>query len=400
MGKRVAIVGCQWGDEGKGKIVDMLSEKADVIARAQGGNNAGHTVVVGEKQTILHLIPSGILHKGKLCIIGDGLVVDPKVLVKEEIEMLENEGIKINEKNLVVSGKAHVILPKHIEEDKTLEEAKGNKKIGTTCRGIGPAYQDKAGRTGLRMADFVDKPPAVYADFAKRLKPLVKDTSVIVNNSIDKDKNILFEGAQGTMLDIDHGTYPYVTSSNSTIGGICTGLGIGATKIDFVVGILKAYTTRVGSGPFPTQADSADEKVLRKRGGEFGATTGRPRRCGWFDAVIAGYAARINALDAFAITKLDVLDELPKIKICIAYKINGKRITELPSQLEVLEKCKPVYEEMDGWQQDISSIKKYSELPINAKKYIERIKELTKTDIAIISVGPKRDQTIVLKNVF
>ena len=433
MAKRVAIMGCQWGDEGKGKVVDMLSENADVIARAQGGNNAGHTVVVGNKKTILHLIPSGILHPGKLCIIGDGLVVDPKVLVEKEIGTLEKEGIKISDKNLIISGKAHVILPKHIDEDKKKEEVKGDKKIGTTCRGIGPAYQDKAGRTGLRMADFVEKSPIKeYADYAKRLKPLVKDTSVLMNDAINVDKKILFEGAQGTMLDIDHGTYPYVTSSNSTVGGLCTGLGIGATKIEYVVGTLKAYTTRVGAGPFVTELGTDDEtreegtwdkiepvfdealkealeksdkeyfqgKVLRLLGREYGATTGRPRRCGWFDAVVGKYSARINALDSFAVTKLDVLDDLPKIKICVAYKVDGKKITDFPSQLSVLEKCEPVYEELDGWQTDISEITSYDDLPENARKYLERIKYLTNTDISIVSVGPKRSQTIILKDVF
>lgn len=426
MVKRVAIVGTQWGDEGKGKIVDMLSENADVIARAQGGNNAGHTVVVGNKKTILHLIPSGILHPGKLCVIGDGLVVDPKVLVEKEIGTLEKEGITISDKNLIISGKAHVILPWHIALDKQNEEERGKGKIGTTCRGIGPAYVDKAMRIGLRMADFVDekiftqkisqiadwKNSALkksisvdevfdaYSGYAKRLKPLVRDTSVVMNDAINVDKKILFEGAQGTMLDIDHGTYPYVTSSNSSVGGLCTGLGIGATKIESVVGILKAYTTRVGAGPFVTELDDKIGKVIQKKGGEFGATTGRSRRCGWFDAVVGKYSARINALDSFAVTKLDVLDDLPKIKICVAYKVDGKKITEFPSQFSVLEKCEPVYEEIDGWQTDISGITSYDDLPENARKYLERIKYLTNTDISIVSVGPKRNQTIILKDVF
>jgi len=423
----IAVIGSQWGDEGKGKIIDYLSERSDVVARSQGGNNAGHTIVVKDKQTILHLIPSGILHKNKVCVIGNGVVIDPKVLL-EEIKDLERTGVKITEKNLLISNRAHVIMPYHIALDAAKDKKSG---IGTTKRGIGPVYADKYSRIGIRMHEFVDKDIFreklkdilaeknfllknyyndkelcfeeifdEYIKYSEALKGFVQDTSVILNRFIDEKKNILFEGAQGVMLDIDHGTYPYVTSSNSTVGGICTGLGIGPSKINKVVGIVKAYTTRVGSGPMPTELKDETGKKLRDNGNEYGSTTGRPRRCGWFDAVVTGYSARINGFSSIVMTKLDVLSGLKKIKICTAYDYNGKKITDFPAELNVLESCEPVYEEMDGWQEDISRITNFNELPENTKKYLKRIECLLNTKISLISVGPKREQTIIVEKIF
>ena len=425
MGENTIIVGSQWGDEGKGKIVDLLSKDMDVICRAQGGNNAGHTVVVGDEQTILHLIPSGILHKGKICVIGSGLVVDPKVIL-QEIDTLIGKGVEITSKNLIISDRCQMIMPYHVALDKAKEAMEGKGKIGTTCRGIGPCYMDKAARSGIRMFDFVDEGRFKeklknnleeknfllknlyntneldsdeifdeYSVYARRLKPHMQNTSVLVNDYIEAGKNILYEGAQGIMLDIDHGTYPFVTSSNSCAGGICTGLGIGPKVIKKVIGILKAYTTRVGSGPFVTELKDKLGDNIREAGGEYGSTTGRPRRCGWFDAVVARYGARINGLTSWAITKLDVLDELETIKVCVAYKCNGKEITEFPNP-ELLDDCEPVYIDMPGWKTKISEIKKYDNLPDNAKAYLKKIEELTNTPVSIISVGPKRNQTIVL----
>ncbi len=410
MAKTIVVVGGQWGDEGKGAIIDFLAEKADVVARFAGGNNAGHTVVVGDEVFKFHLIPSGIVHK-KLNIIGNGTVIDPKVLVKE-IESLEKRGFNINSNNLVISSSAHIITEKQIEEDKST-----GKKIGTTGRGIGPCYRDKILRTGKRVSDFIKEDNKE----AKKLKPLVKDTYLIINEAIEAKKNVLIEGAQGAMLDIDHGTYPFVTSSNPIAGGACTGLGIGPTKIDSAVGIFKAYTTRVGRGPFPTEQGTDQQtmnelkdeklkpddlikanegkayytgKVLRKQGGEYGTTTGRARRTGWFDAVAANYSIKINGLSSIVITKLDVLSSLRKIKICAHYEIDGKKTENFP--LTDLENAKPLYEEMDGWDNDLSDITKFEQLPDNAKKYLRRLEELLNIKISIVKVGPKRKQTIIL----
>lgn len=429
MGKTIVIVGGQWGDEGKGKIVDFLTEKADLTARYNGGNNAGHTVVVDEDVFKFHLIPSGIIHQEKLNIIGNGMVIDPKVLVGE-IEALENRGYNISEKNLAISQNAHVIREKHIEEDK----ATGG-RIGTTSRGIGPCYKDKITRTGLRIIEYSKE----ESRYAKKLKPLVKDTSLIVNQYLENKKNILLEGAQGTLLDIDHGSYPYVTSSNVIAGGACTGLGIGPTKINTVIAIMKAYVTRVGAGPFVTElgteqetnkedginelketlggeglnhlkrkinnkANEEDEynqgRLMRFNGLEYGTTTGRPRRCGWFDALIGRYSVRVNGLDAVVLTKLDVLSGFKKIKICTAYEFKGKRLVEFTNNVKMLEQCKPVYETVDGWCEDITKVKDFKELPKNAQEYVGRIEELIKVPACIVSVGPERSQTMVLRKEF
>jgi adenylosuccinate synthase len=388
MCKTIAIIGMQFGDEGKGAVVDRLAEQADVIARFNGGNNAGHTIIVNGKKTILHLIPSGILHKDKINIIGNGLVVDPTVLM-QEIDSLNGNGIKITSKNLVISENAHVILKKHLDEDK-----KKNEKIGTTARGIGPAYTEKAARTGLRVIDYIDK----KEEHSSALKDFVKDTSLLINNLIDENKKVLFEGAQGTLLDIDHGTYPFVTSSNVITGGICTGLGIGPKKINKAVGVIKAYVTRVGNGPFPTELNDETGKQIQEKGKEFGATTGRTRRVGWFDALMGKYSVMVNGLDAFILTKLDVLSGLEKIKICTSY--NNKKINNFTTNIEILENCKPVYEELPGWKEDISTIKDFNKLPENAKKYIKRIEKLLRIPACVVSLGPERDQTIVLKKEF
>jgi adenylosuccinate synthase len=420
----IVVVGTQWGDEGKGKITDMIGKEADLVVRYQGGNNAGHTVVVGDKEYKLHLIPSGILYDDTKCVIGNGVVVDPKVLI-EELDYLAEKGVEVN--NLYISSKAHIIMPYHRVLDKAEEMRKGNSKIGTTGKGIGPVYMDKIGRTGIRMEDLLDTnifkakvEQAVelknlildkvygmdtfeaseiveeYLGYAERIKEYITDTSLLINQEIEKGNNILFEGAQGTLLDIDHGTYPFVTSSNPTTGGVCSGTGVGPTKINEVLGIVKAYTTRVGEGPFPAELTGEMGEYLRKVGHEFGTTTGRARRCGWFDAVIVKYAARINGLTSLAITKLDVLDELEEIEICTGYEYEGEVITEFPTKEEILKECKPVYETLPGWQSKTSDIADYDKLPENAKKYLERISELTDVKISIVSLGPKRKQTIVL----
>lgn len=426
------VVGSQWGDEGKGKITDLLSEEADIIVRYQGGCNAGHTVVKGDEQYIFHLIPSGILHEGVKCLIGNGVVVDPQSLL-QEIESLKKKNIEIDG-NLLIDFKAHVVLPYHKTLDEMKETKRGKDKIGTTKRGIGPAYVDKIARTGIRMIDLIDEKSLSkklennlnekntifeklygvkisnqekkdiikkYREYGQLLKKYVIDISLYLNQAINEDKKILFEGAQGTLLDIDHGTFPYVTSSNPIAGGACIGTGVGPTKIDRVTGITKAYTTRVGRGPFPTEIQGEEiEEYIRQKGGEFGATTGRPRRCGWFDAILVNYAVRINGMDSMVITKIDVLSDFDKIKICTSYKYNGKMIKEFPVDLETLQKCIPVYEEMEGWKGNISQITKYKDLPQQLKAYISRIEELVRTKVAIVSVGPKRSQTIIRENVF
>ncbi|MBI4439430.1 adenylosuccinate synthetase [Candidatus Woesearchaeota archaeon] len=414
MGKTIVIVGGQWGDEGKGKIVDILTGDADVVCRYNGGNNAGHTVVVGTENFKFHLIPSGILHRSKMNVLGNGVVIDPEVLIGE-IEGLASRGFSVSEKNLSISSSAHVIKKSHIEED----EKKG-RAIGTTGRGIGPCYVSKISRSGLRMMDFIKS----SSPYANRLKPFVKDTYLIVNNAISNGKNVLLEGAQGTLLDIDHGTYPYVTSSNPIAGGACTGIGISPKSISSIIAVLKAYSTRVGSGPYPTELGTENEtksedrdlglttqdfdgankgneylqgKVLRKQGMEYGTTTKRPRRTGWFDCVAARYANTINGTDGMAITKLDVLTGLNKLKVCVAYDTGGKRIANFPLDIEVLSRCRPVYREFRGWQEDISHARKLSELPKEARLYLDALQNLTGTPIAMVSVGPERSQTIILK---
>jgi len=425
----IVIVGTQWGDEGKGKIVDLLSEFADIVVRFQGGNNAGHTIVVNGEQFISHLVPSGILQK-KTCLIGNGMVVDPAVLV-EEIDNLESKGIKVDSDNLKISEKAHIIMPYHKQIDIAREKKKGDKKIGTTGRGIGPCYEDKACRRGIRFVELIDfegftekiktvleeknfylknylssetlDPESIidqYKGYAERLAPHVVNISVVMNRAIKANQQILFEGAQGTHLDIDHGTYPYVTSSNTISGNACCGSGIGPKEITGVVGIVKAYTTRVGEGPFPTELFDDIGDAIQVKGAEFGATTGRKRRCGWLDSVLLRNSARLNGLTGLAITKLDVLDELESLKICTAYEYNGEIIHDFPASIKVLKGCKPVFETLPGWPEDISDVRKIEDLPQNAKNYLSRIEELTETPIQIISVGPGRDQTIIVNNPF
>ena len=423
------IVGTQWGDEGKGKIVDLLAETADMVVRFQGGNNAGHTMVVGGEQFISHLIPSGIL-QNKTCIIGNGVVVDPEVLLGE-IDALTNRGVDVGPERLKICEKTHLIMPYHQAVDHAREKFKGDKKIGTTGRGIGPAYEDKATRRGIRFVDlldpegFIDKVNTIldeknfylknylsaetldskeiieqYQAYAQRLAPYVTNISVTINAAMNHNQQVMFEGAQGTHLDIDHGTYPFVTSSNTVAGNACCGSGVGPKQIDDVIGIVKAYTTRVGQGPFPAELfDDIGDKIQEK-GAEFGATTGRRRRCGWLDTVILKNAVRLNGLTGLAITKLDVLDGLEMIKICTGYDYNGKTLTEFPASLKVLGDCKPIYETMPGWPEDISGVRKLDDLPQKVKNYLDRIAEITETPIDIISVGPDRDQTIVLRNPF
>ena len=398
----IAVVGMEWGDEGKGKIIDFLAEKADVVARFNGGNNAGHTIEIGNNKTVLHLIPAGIMRKNKLNIIGNGLVIDPKVLIGE-IANLKKINIIVSPENLVISENAHVILPHHIEEDKKI-----GGKIGTTARGIGPAYTDKAARIGLRVYEFIDD--AIfkkrfgneefyqqYKNYAGILKPYTGDTVNIINSAIEKNKKIIFEGAQGTLLDIDHGTYPFVTSSSAISGGVCTGLGVPPKKIQNVLAVCKSYKTRVGFGPFPTEITSALGEKIQKTGKEFGATTGRRRRVGWFDALIGKYSVMLNGVDSIALTKLDVLTTIDKIKICVAYRYKGSTITNFTTNLKILQGAEPIYEEMDGWWDDITKINTYDQLPNNAKKYVRRIGELLNVPVSIISVGPKREQTIVTR---
>ena len=409
----------------------MLSKEADIIVRYQGGSNAGHTVVKGDEQYIFHLIPSGILHSGVKCFIGNGVVIDPQSLL-QEIEDLKKKNIEVDG-NLFIDFKAHVVFPYHKILDEIKENKRGKDKIGTTKRGIGPAYIDKIARIGIRMIDMMDGKSLSkkieinlnekndifeklyglkisnqekkdilkkYIEYGQLLKKYVIDVSLHLNQAINEDKKILFEGAQGTLLDIDHGTFPYVTSSNPIAGGACTGTGVGPTKINKVMGITKAYTTRVGRGPFPTELTGELGEHIRQKGGEFGATTGRPRRCGWFDLVLVNYAVRINGMDSMVLTKIDVLSDFEKIKICTSYKYNGDTIKEFPINIETLQNCIPIYEEMEGWKGDVSQITKYENLPKQLKAYISRIEELVKTKVVIISVGPKRSQTIIREKVF
>lgn len=419
------LIGAQWGDEGKGKIIDILTEKSDYIVRYQGGNNAGHTVKYADKSFVLHLIPSGILRSGKKCVIGNGVVLDPEALF-EEIEMLRKKGVSINGR-LIISEQAHLIFPYHRLLDKLKEESNSSRKIGTTQRGIGPCYEDKMARLGIRVADlkdpkiFADRlkhvlaiknrllakiynhPPLSlneitkkYLDYRKKLLPLAQNTSLLLNKAIKQKKKVLFEGAQGTLLDVDHGTYPYVTSSNASAGGALTGTGVGPTMIDEVLGVIKAYTTRVGEGPFPTEFPDDLMKKIRNKGEEFGATTGRPRRCGWFDAVIGRHAVMVNGISKLAVMKLDVLDDLKEIKICTGYRYGKTILKDFPANVEVLKKCVPIYETHPGWQKDITGVKRYKDLPAQAKRYLKRIADLMDTKVDIISVGSNRAQTIML----
>jgi adenylosuccinate synthase len=417
------LVGAQWGDEGKGKIIDVLTEQADVVVRTQGGNNAGHTVFIGRKKYVLHLVPSGILRKRKTCVIGNGVVIDPVSLV-EEITGLVRLGIRVNG-NLFISETAHLVLPYHRELDSQREILKGKNKIGTTKRGIGPAYGDKAARTGLRIIDLVDAPRfesmlrhkirenneilkafgaaplsfkqvhTAYRAAGDRLRPFVANTVVLLHEAMRERKNLLFEGAQGTFLDIDHGTYPFVTSSNTTAGGACTGSGVPPHRMDRVVGVMKAYTTRVGEGPLPSEnTEIAD--LLHAMGREFGATTGRPRRCGWFDAVATRQATMVNGIDELAVTNLDGLDSLETIKVCVGYRVGTTRYDYMPNNIEALSKCQPVYVEFPGWRTPTDRVRRWKELPTRARNYLKAIAELTGAKLAIASVGPAREQTLFL----
>ncbi len=426
----VAVIGAQWGDEGKGKVVDLFTQDADIVVRFQGGNNAGHTVVVKGEKTVLHLIPSGALHPKKLCVLANGVVVDPEVLL-DEIRGLKERGYLLDDSLLKISEHAHLIMPYHKSIDQARERLRGKGKIGTTGRGIGPAYEDKVARTGIRFIDLLEEETFrdklrhnieekniylkailkektlnfsqihdTYCAYREKLKGHVTDTSLLLDREIRAGKKILFEGAQGTLLDVDHGTYPYVTSSNTVIGGVCSGAGVGAKNIHQVIGISKAYTTRVGSGPFPTELKGPEGEKLKEEGDEFGATTGRPRRCGWFDAVGVRHAVRINGIAGIALTKLDVLTGFKKIGICVAYRCDGKTYHEFPSSLRVLERAEPVWEKMDGWDKPISGARKLSDLPINAQRYVRRLEEIIVIEMILVSVGPGREQTVMLKNPF
>ncbi len=427
----VVVVGTQWGDEGKGKIVDLLTRYADYVVRFQGGNNAGHTLVVEGKQFIFHIIPSGILYEDKTCMIGNGVIIDPAVLLKEMGE-LKNQGLAVTPERLMISERAHLIMPYHSMLDQAKETALADgEKIGTTGRGIGPCYIDKVGRTGIKISDlrdtalFKDKLAAsleeknflltkkfnleplsfdtiydTFQNYGEQILPFVDNVSVVLDKARKNDENILFEGAQGTQLDIDHGTYPFVTSSNTIAGNACNGAGFGPSHIDSVIGILKAYTTRVGEGPFPTELFDQVGNQLQEKGGEFGATTGRKRRCGWLDGVVANDAVRLNGITGLAITKLDVLSGQPKIKIANAYDSGGKRLLAMPANIKEASKVKPVYEEVNGWQQEVREVRNYDDLPVQAKDYIKRIEDMTGVESVIVSVGPDREETLLLKNPF
>ncbi|HEV8132891.1 MAG TPA: adenylosuccinate synthase [Acidobacteriota bacterium] len=420
----VVIVGTQWGDEGKGKIVDLFSENFDIVARYQGGHNAGHTVIIQGQKYILHLIPSGILHPGKVCVIGNGVVVDPPALLTE-METLRKVGISVEDR-LFISNRAHMVMPYHRAMEAGEEQARADRALGTTARGIGPCYEDKAGRRGIRLGDIfneqvfdakirenvklknsvlqkfygqvpldAEQTSREYRALCEKIKPYITDTAEYLNRQIKQGKRVLFEGAQGTLLDVDHGTYPYVTASNATAGGACTGTGVGPTSIHGVVGIAKAYTTRVGAGPFPTELGNSIGERIRNRGQEFGSSTGRPRRCGWFDAVVVRYSSLINNVDTLVITKLDVLDELEEIRICTRYSISGRELDSFPTDIETLECCQPTYETHPGWMCDTSAITRYSKLPPMARSYLERLSQLIQTNISIVSTGPDRAETIM-----
>lgn len=424
----VVVIGTQWGDEGKGKIVDYLAEKADVVVRYQGGNNAGHTVVVNGNEFKLHLLPSGILYKEKTCVVGNGVVIDPAVMIKE-IRGMKEKGIDTS--GLKISNRAHVIMPYHRLLDAVEEEYRGDFKIGTTKRGIGPCYMDKNAREGIRVVDLMDTEEfciklerileaknhllkAVYGaegfeyeavkneylGYAEELRPYVTDTAMVLNTAFKSNQNVLFEGAQATLLDLDHGTFPYVTSSHPIAGGACIGAGVGPTKINKVIGTVKAYTTRVGEGPFPTELKNEIGDHIREQGREYGTTTGRPRRCGWLDAAVVRYAGIISGIDYMAITRLDILDQLDTLKLCVGYKYKGEPMQEFPASLKVLAEVEPIYEDLPGWKTDTSKIRSYEELPENARKYVERLSEVAEIKIGIVSVGPGREQTIILHEMF
>ena len=427
----VVIVGTQWGDEGKGKIVDLLTRSADYVVRFQGGNNAGHTLVVNKQQYIFHIIPSGILYEDKKCMIGNGVIIDPAILL-EEIASLAEKGLPVTPERLTISENAHLIMEYHRRLDQAQEASLSKeKKIGTTGRGIGPCYVDKVGRTGIKIGDLLDEGSlreklaasldeknfllkqkyseepvsfevvlANMLNYAEKLAPFVGNVSVELDKARKRGENILFEGAQGTQLDIDHGTYPFVTSSNTVAGNACNGSGFGPTHIDSVIGILKAYTTRVGEGPFPTELHDQTGEALQRKGGEFGATTGRKRRCGWLDGVVASDAVRLNGLTGLAITKLDVLSGQPKIKMATSYELGDRSLSAMPSNIRDAARVKPVYEELAGWQSEINEVTAYEDLPVEAKDYVKRIEDFTGVEAVIVSVGPDRDETLLLKNPF
>ncbi len=426
----LVILGAQWGDEGKGKIIDLLTPYAHGVIRFQGGNNAGHTLIVEGKKTVLHLLPSGILHSKKKCLIGNGVVIDPEVLLSE-ISSLKNKNYLKNDQQLKISDRAHLIFPYHKAIDQLREQARGNDKIGTTGRGIGPAYEDKVARRGIRMGDLID--PVLlkkrlqeilpeknlylsrilngkefnlenifytYSAFGEQLKKYVCDGSLFLEEQLKKKKHLLFEGAQGTLLDIDHGTYPFVTSSNTVSANACIGSGIGPKLINEVWGVSKAYTTRVGEGPFPTELNDTMGEELRKKGNEFGSTTGRPRRCGWLDLVVLKHAVRVNGLTGLVFTKLDVLSGIEKLKICVAYQLGSKRIETVPSRVEDLIACKPIYQTFKGWKEDISSARTFGQLPVNTRKYLKAIELKLKTPVVLVSTGADRKESILIKKPF
>jgi adenylosuccinate synthase len=421
----IVLVGAQWGDEGKGKATDLLGDRADFVVRYQGGNNAGHTVVIGEESYALHLLPSGVLSPSVTPVIGNGVVIDPEVLL-EEIDGLARRGVSCD--RLLISANAHLIMPHHRALDRVTERYLGKARIGTTGRGIGPAYADKVARTGIRVQDLFDpgilrqkldlvlreknqvlakvynrrgiEPGAVaeeYVEYGERLRRYVADTAAVLNRALDEGKSVLLEGAQATLLDVDHGTYPFVTSSSPAAGGACAGSGIGPTRITTVIGIIKAYTTRVGAGPFPTELDGDQGDWLRKAGGEYGVTTGRPRRCGWFDAVIARYAARVNGVTDFFVTKLDVLSGLEKVPVCVAYDVDGTRHTEIPMTQTEFHHAVPVYEYFDGWREDLSLAREFAGLPRNAQRYVRAVEEMIGAPVTAVGTGPRRDQTLQLR---
>src|SRR5438477_8400057 len=422
----IAVIGAQWGDEGKGKIVDLLAERFDVVVRYQGGHNAGHSVQIGNQSFVLHLLPSGIIHQGKTCVLGNGMVIDPKAFF-EEADRLMGQGITVTPERVKVSSRAHLILPYHRALDHTSEERLGNEKVGTTLRGIGPAYEDKAGRRGIRVADALvaetlrsriernleDANRIIVAyggepldaktifdetsSVVERLAPFLCDTSHFLNQAASAGQTILLEGAQATLLDVDHGTYPFVTSSSTLAGGACVGTAIGPTRITKVVGILKAYTTRVGAGPFPTELPGARGEWLRRTGAEYGVTTGRERRTGWFDAVIARYATRVNGVTDYVITKLDVLSGLDAVPVCVGYEIDGTRHDEIPMTQTEFHHARPAYEYLDGWQEDISTAREFADLPRNAQAYVKTLEDMAGAPVAAIGVGPRRDQTLQLR---
>lgn len=424
----VVVVGTQWGDEGKGKITDFLAESADVVARYQGGNNAGHTILIQDKKYKVHLIPSGIFYGSKICVIGNGMVINPAALL-QEINYIHDNGFSTD--HLKISDRAHVIMPYHITLDALEEEQKGENKIGTTLKGIGPCYMDKAARSGIRIADLLD--PAIfepklramvsnknrwieqvygsngldadhileeYTGYANLIRPYVVDTSVVLNDAIDSGLKVLFEGAQGVMLDIDHGTYPFVTSSNPSAGGVCIGAGVGPSKIKQIIGVAKAYTSRVGDGPFPTELNDETGNRIREIGYEYGTTTGRPRRVGWFDSVVVRHARRVSGITGLSLNSIDVLSGLKTVKICSAYKHQGRIIDYYPASLSILNECEAVYEELPGWEEDISKARTLDDLPLTARNYVERVAELTGIPIAIFSVGRNRDQTNQVRPIY